>query len=69
VDSGAVVSARELTGVEAAMAARFLRLGDDRGKEEGMDGRGLDGSKDTLLCVGQLAKVPGRARCMEDTRR
>jgi hypothetical protein len=39
VDNGAVVSARELTGVEAAMAARFLRLADEIGKEEeGMDG-------------------------------
>jgi hypothetical protein len=59
----------ELTGARAAMAARFLRFGDDRGKEEeGMDGRGLDGSRDTLLCVGQLAKVPGRTRRVEDIR-
>jgi hypothetical protein len=52
------------------MEARFLRFGDDRGKkEEGMDGRGLDGNRDTLLRVEQLAKVPGRARRVEDTRR
>jgi hypothetical protein len=34
VDNGAVVSVRELAGVEAAMAARFLRSADERGKEE-----------------------------------
>jgi hypothetical protein len=33
VDNGAVVSARELTGVEAAMAARFLRFEDERERE------------------------------------
>jgi hypothetical protein len=38
VDNGAVVSARELIGVGAAMAARFLRSADERGKEEGMEG-------------------------------
>jgi hypothetical protein len=44
-----VVSARELTGVEAAMAARFLRSADERGKkEEGMGGCGLDDNGDTL---------------------
>jgi hypothetical protein len=65
-----VENACELTRARAAMAARFLRFGDDRGKEEeGMDVRGLDGSRDTLLCVGQLAKVPCRAWCVEDTRR
>jgi hypothetical protein len=30
VDSGAVVSVRELAGVEAAMVARFLRFEDER---------------------------------------
>jgi hypothetical protein len=34
VDRGAVVSARELTGVEAARAARFLRFEDERGREK-----------------------------------
>jgi hypothetical protein len=34
VDSGAVVSARELTGVEVAMVARFLRVEDERGREK-----------------------------------
>jgi hypothetical protein len=34
-----VENACELAGARAAMAARFLRFGDDRGKEEeGMDG-------------------------------
>jgi hypothetical protein len=32
-----------------------------------MDGRGLDGSRDTLLRVGQLAKVLGHAQRVEDT--
>jgi hypothetical protein len=65
-----VENACELAGARAAMAARFLHFGDDRGKEEeGMDGRGLDGNRDTLLRVGQLAKVPGHARRVEDTRR
>jgi hypothetical protein len=32
VDGGAVVSARELARVRAAMAARFLRFDDDRGR-------------------------------------
>jgi hypothetical protein len=36
VDRGAVVSARELAGVEAAMAARFLRFEDERGREKEM---------------------------------
>jgi hypothetical protein len=35
-------------------------------EEEGMDGRGLDGIRDTLLRVEQLAKVPGHARRVED---
>jgi hypothetical protein len=34
VYSGAVVSTRELTRVEVAMAARFLRFEDERGKEK-----------------------------------
>jgi hypothetical protein len=69
VDNGAVVSARELAGVEAARAARFLRSADERGKEEeGMGGCGLDDSGDTLQGARQLAKAPGRARRMEDTR-
>jgi hypothetical protein len=34
VDGGAVVSVRELAGVRAAMAARFLRFDDDRGREK-----------------------------------
>jgi hypothetical protein len=34
VDNGAVVSARELAGVGAAMAARFLRLSVERAREE-----------------------------------
>jgi hypothetical protein len=39
VDNGVVVSACELVRVGAAMAARFLRSADERGKEEeGMDG-------------------------------
>jgi hypothetical protein len=39
VDNGTVVSVCELAGVEAAMAARFLRSADERGKEEeGMGG-------------------------------
>jgi hypothetical protein len=33
VDNGAVVSARELTRVEAAMAAQFLRLSVERARE------------------------------------
>jgi hypothetical protein len=33
VGSGAVVSARELAGVEAAMAARFFRVEGERGRE------------------------------------
>jgi hypothetical protein len=35
VDSGVVVSVRELTGVGAAMAAWFLRFDDERGREKG----------------------------------
>jgi hypothetical protein len=34
VDSGVVVSAHELAGVEAAMAAQFLRFEDERGREK-----------------------------------
>jgi hypothetical protein len=65
-----VENACELARAWAAMAARFLHFGDDRGKEEeGMDGQGMDDSRDTLLRVGQLAKVPGRAPRVEDTRR
>jgi hypothetical protein len=65
-----VENACELTGARAAMVAQFLHFGDGRGKdEEGMDGQGLDGSRDTLLCVGQLGKVPCHVRHVEDTRR
>jgi hypothetical protein len=39
VDNGAVVSARELAGVEAAMAARFLCSANERVKEEEGMGR------------------------------
>jgi hypothetical protein len=35
VDNGVVVSTRELTGVEAAMAAQFLRLSMERARERG----------------------------------
>jgi hypothetical protein len=35
LDSGAVVSARELAGEGAAMAARFLRFDMERAREKG----------------------------------
>jgi hypothetical protein len=45
---------------------RFLRQEGERG---GNGWRGLDGSRDTLLCARQLAKAPGHAQRVEDTRR
>jgi hypothetical protein len=34
VESGVVVSTHELAGVDAAMASRFLRFEDERGREK-----------------------------------
>jgi hypothetical protein len=67
--SGAMASAHgrgEACGGDVGSGPPLRR---NRETEEGMDGRGLDGSRDTLLCVEQLAKVIGRARRVKDTRR
>jgi hypothetical protein len=45
----------------------IFRLKRARGRK-GMEGQGLDGSRDTLR-VEQLAKMLGHAWCVEDTRR
>jgi hypothetical protein len=58
---------RARQSVTVVREAAFFRLRCARGRK-GMGGRGLDSSRDTLLRVEQLAKVPGRARRMEDMR-
>jgi hypothetical protein len=66
-DGDAVASAHE--HVRAGSGNGGSVFSARRESEEGMDGRGLDGSRDTLLRVEQLAKVLGRTRRVEDTRR
>jgi hypothetical protein len=50
-------------GRETAFSASSAR------GRKGMEGQGLDGSRDTPLHVEQLAKMPGHAQHVEDTRR